>query len=45
MIQFVSGNIEQATELMLFNSAKILLKSTCFTIIFPLADGSPNTVN
>ena len=29
MIQFVSGNIEQATEhaeLMLFNSAKILLK-------------------
>ena len=26
MIQFVSGNIEQATELMLFNSAEILLK-------------------
>ena len=25
MIQFVSGNIEQATELMLFNSAEILL--------------------
>ena len=26
MIQFVSGNIEQATELMLFNSVEILLK-------------------
>ena len=26
MIQFVSGNTEQATELMLFNSAEILLK-------------------
>ena len=26
MIQFVRGNIEQATELMLFNSTEILLK-------------------
>ena len=26
MIQFVSGNIEQATKLMLFNSGEILLK-------------------
>ena len=26
MIQFVSGNTEQATELMLFNSVEILLK-------------------
>ena len=26
MIQFVSGNIEQATELMLFNSAKYVQK-------------------
>ena len=26
MIQFVSDNIEQATEIMLFNSAEILLK-------------------
>ena len=32
MIQFVSGNIEQATELIVFNSAEILLKLELYLI-------------